>query len=174
MSQMTGIPLCVFITTFLCVGLILAASLHDIATRTIPDGLVLALAATGLLSAVLHGHVLGALIAAGGIFVVSALCWRRGWMGGGDVKLLAAAALGMPPNSILAFAAAVAIAGGLLALLYLLGRRLVHAPASRRPPGMLARAVRVERWRISRGGPLPYACAIAAGALFVNVSGWVP
>jgi hypothetical protein len=25
----------------------------------------------------------------------------------------------------------------------------------------------VERWRIRRGGPLPYACAIAAGVLFI-------
>jgi prepilin peptidase CpaA len=174
MSQMTGIPLCLLITTFLCVGLILAASLHDIATRTIPDGLALALAAAGLLTAVLGGRLFGALIAASAIFIVSALCWRRGWMGGGDVKLLGAAALGMPPNSVLAFAAAVAIAGGFLAVLYLLGRHLVRAPTSQRPPGVLARAARVERWRISRGGPLPYACAIAAGALFVNVSGWVP
>lgn len=171
---MTGMPLCVSIATFLCVGLILAASLHDIATRTIPDSLVLALAAAGLATAVLEGRVLAALLAAGGIFVVSALCWRQGWMGGGDVKLLGAAALGMPPHSVLTFAAAVALAGGLLAVLYLLARRLVPAPASPRPPGLLARAARVERWRMSRGGPLPYACAIAAGALFVNVSGWVP
>jgi prepilin peptidase CpaA len=32
---------------------------------------------------------------------------------------------------------------------------------------LLARALRVERWRIHRGGPLPYACAIAAGGLFI-------
>ena len=171
---MTGLPLCVSISSFVCVGLILAASLHDIATRTIPDSLVLALAAAGLFTAVLDGRVFGALLAAGGIFVVSALCWRRGWMGGGDVKLLGAAALGMPPNAVLTFAAAVALAGGLLAVLYLVARRFVPAPTSLRPCGLLARAARVERWRISRGGPLPYACAIAAGVLFVNVSGWVP
>jgi prepilin peptidase CpaA len=32
---------------------------------------------------------------------------------------------------------------------------------------LLARALRVEQWRIRRGGPLPYACAIAAGGLFI-------
>lgn len=171
---MTGISLCLSISSILCLGLILAAALHDIATRTIPDGLVLALAAAGLASAILNGHALGAPLAAGGLFVVSAFCWRRGWMGGGDVKLLGAAALGMPPTSVLAFAAAVAFAGGVLAVLYLIARRLVPAPASLRPVGLLARAVRVERWRISRGGSLPYACAIAVGVLFVNVSGWTP
>lgn len=171
---MTGISLCLSISSFLCVGLILAAALHDIATRTIPDGLALALAAAGLVTAALDGHFFGALLAAGGVFVASAMCWRRGWMGGGDVKLLGAAALGMPPTSVFAFAAAVAIAGGLLAVLYLAARRFVPAPASLRPGGILARVVRVERWRISRGGPLPYACAIAVGVLFVNLSGWTP
>jgi prepilin peptidase CpaA len=169
---MTGTSFFLANSAILCIGLILAASLHDVATRTIPDGLVLALAAAGLVSSALSGRLLGALLAAGGVFVVAALCWRRGWMGGGDVKLLGAAVLGMPPNSVLAFAAAVAFAGGLLALFYLAARRLVGAPASPRPAGLLTRAMRVERWRLSRGGPLPYACAIAVGVLFVNVSGW--
>jgi prepilin peptidase CpaA len=97
-------------------------------------------------------------------------------MGGGDVKLLGAATLAMPPSSVLTFVAAVAIAGGLLATVYLVARRLVHAPAPLvhapaplRPNNLFDRAMRVERWRITRGGPLPYACAIAAGFLFVTV-----
>jgi prepilin peptidase CpaA len=169
---MTGMSPFLSISSILCIGLIFAASLHDIATRTIPNGLVLALAAAGLATAALDGHLFGALLAAGVIFVASALCWRRGWMGGGDVKLLGAAALGLPPNSAFIFAAAVAIAGGLLAVLYLVARRLVSAPTSPRPAGLFARAVRAERWRINRRGSLPYACAIAVGVLFVNVSGW--
>jgi prepilin peptidase CpaA len=152
-----------------CIGLILAASLHDIVTRTIPHSLLLALAVAGIATGATGGYLFGSLIAACSVFVVSALCWRRGWMGGGDVKLLGAAALAIPPNSILMFVAAVSIAGGLLALLYLAARPLVRAPLPVRPDGLLARAVRVERWRIGRGGPLPYACAIAAGFLFVIV-----
>ncbi len=169
---MTGTSLFLCISSISCVGLIFAASLHDVATRTIPNGLVLALAVAGLAIGVLDGHFFGALLACAGMFVVSALCWRRGWMGGGDVKLLSAAALGMPPHSVLTFAVAVAFAGGVLAMLYLAARPLVAAPASLRPAGLLTRAMRVERWRIKRGGPLPYACAIAAGAVFVNLSGW--
>jgi prepilin peptidase CpaA len=87
------------------------------------------------------------------------------------VKLLGAAALGMPASSVLTFIAAVAMAGGVLAVFYLVARRLMPFRRSPRPNGTVARALRAERWRISRGGPLPYACAIAAGALFINLSG---
>jgi prepilin peptidase CpaA len=165
----TGTSLPLSILSIVCIGLILAASLHDIVARTIPNGLALALAVTGVATATLGGYLIGSLLAAGIVFALTAVCWHRGWMGGGDVKLLGAAALGMPPGSILAFVAAVSIAGGLLALLYLIARQFVSAPAVPRPDGLFARAMRVERWRISRGGPLPYACAIAAGVLYVTV-----
>jgi len=165
--QITGTSLILLILPALCIGLILAAALHDVATRTIPNGLALALAVAGIAIGAMNEHLVGSLLAASGVFVLSALCWRRGWMGGGDVKLLGAATLCMPPGSVLTFVAAVTIAGGLLALLYLIARPLVSAPVSRRPAGLLARALRTERRRISRGGPLPYACAIAAGVLFV-------
>jgi prepilin peptidase CpaA len=40
-------------------------------------------------------------------------------------------------------------------------------PLPGRPPSLAARIIRVERWRLRRGGPLPYAVAIASGAFFV-------
>jgi prepilin peptidase CpaA len=169
--QITGLSLLLFILSLICIGLILAASLHDIAVRTIPNGLVLALAIAGIGMGATDGYLFGSLLAASGVFAVSALCWRRGWLGGGDVKLLGAAALGMPASSALTFVAAVAIAGGVLAAVYLVGRRFMPLSRSPRPKSMFGRAMRVERWRISRGGPLPYACAIAAGFLFVHLSG---
>jgi prepilin peptidase CpaA len=169
--QITGTSLLLFILSIACIALVLAASLHDIVARTIPNGLALTLAVAGIATGALDGHLLGSLFAAGAVFVLCALCWRRGWMGGGDVKLFGAATLGIPASSVFTFVAAVAIAGGLLAILYLGARRLVAAPTALRPDSLLARALRVERWRIARGGPLPYACAIAAGAVFVNVSG---
>ena len=88
-------------------------------------------------------------------------------MGGGDVKLLGATALAVPPGSVPTLVFVMGMAGGLLSLFYLAARRLVHAPSATRPRSLIARALRVERWRIRRGGPLPYACAIAAGGLFV-------
>lgn len=89
--------------------------------------------------------------------------------GGGDVKLLGAAALGVAPGSVVSFVMTVAVMGGLLAILYLVARPLLGPAGPARPQGLLGRVVRAERWRIRRGGPLPYACAIAAGLLFVIV-----
>jgi prepilin peptidase CpaA len=155
------------------IGLMVVASLHDIAARTIPNNLALTVAVAGMFASATNGHLSGSLLAASGVFAVSALCWSRGWMGGGDVKLLGAAAVGIPAGAVLAFIAAVAMAGGVLALFYLAARRLVPFHRSSRPSGMVARALRAERWRISRGGPLPYACAIAAGVLFIYLSGRV-
>jgi prepilin peptidase CpaA len=69
------------------------------------------------------------------------------------------------------FVVAVALAGGVLSLVYLALGHLIPAPVQLRPVGrlvgLLSRAMRLERWRLSRGGPLPYAVAIAAGGLFV-------
>jgi prepilin peptidase CpaA len=149
-----------------CIGLILAASLHDIVARTIPNRLVLALAVAAAGNEAINGNLSGSLFAAGGVFIVAALCWRRGWLGGGDVKLLGAAALGVPAHSVLVFVAAMAIAGGGLALVYLAARPFVTSRNSPRPENLVGRVIRVEGWRIARGGPLPYACAIAAGFLF--------
>jgi prepilin peptidase CpaA len=154
---------------FLSIGLLLAASLHDIIARTVPNWTALSLAALGCALRALDGNLTGGLLAGLLVFVVAALCWRRHWLGGGDVKLIAAAAITVPPSTVIPFIVAVSLAGSVLALLYLIGRRLVRAPAHERPHSLIGRALRVERWRIRRGGPLPYACAIAAGGLFTLI-----
>lgn len=147
--------------------LFLFAALHDVAARTVPNGLVLALAITGLMARILD-HTLLIGLAAGFIsFFAAAFCWRRGWMGGGDVKLLGAGALAVPPIDVLTFITVMAISGALLALVYLVGRSMPAPHRTARPASFPARVARVERWRLHRGGPLPYACAIAAGGLFV-------
>jgi prepilin peptidase CpaA len=151
----------------LSIGLVIAASLHDLGARTVPNWLSLALAGTGAAASIVGGHLVTSCLMAAVVLTAGSLCWRRGWLGGGDVKLLAAAALGMSPALVPSFVAAVAIAGGGLAVLYLALRRLVPRPAGARPRRVLARALRAERWRIRKGGPLPYACAIASGFLFV-------
>jgi prepilin peptidase CpaA len=143
------------------------ASLHDLVARTIPNWLAGALAVLGFVLRALTGSLLGGVVAGLVVFVLAAICWRRGWMGGGDVKLLAAAAIAVPPSLVLSFITAVALCGGVLALLYLVAGRMVAPPPATRPRSLLARALRVEQWRIRRGGPLPYACAIAAGGLFI-------
>lgn len=161
-------------STLLASGLVLAgvttlllAAAHDVVARTVPNRLAAILAVIGVGLRGLAGGLGAALLIGAVVFCIAALCWRRGWMGGGDVKLLAATAILVPPALTFSFIAAVAMSGGLLALLYLLARRHVAPPAAQRPHNLLARVLRVERWRVRRGGPLPYACAIAAGGLLV-------
>jgi prepilin peptidase CpaA len=145
---------------------LVAAALHDIAARTIPNGLCLAIACAGLLARALAEELLPGLLAAGLVFLLGWAAWRCRVMGGGDVKLLAACALLAPPAAVPGLVLAVALAGGLLALAYLGLRPVVPVPALARPAPLLARARRAEAWRIRRRGPLPYGVAIALGTFF--------
>lgn len=154
------------IITILCM-----AALHDLLARTVPNWMSVALASVGILQSALDGRLIASLMVGATVFILSGLCWKRGWLGGGDVKLLGAAAVAMPPLAVPTFIAAVAMAGGVLSLIYLALGRLVPGMRKPRPigraVGLLPRAWRLERWRVSRGGPLPYAVAIAAGGMFI-------
>ena len=150
-----------------CVLMALAAALHDVAARTVPNTIPIILALLGALARIIEGDLASGAMAALAVFAIALLCWTRGWVGGGDVKLLGAIALAVPPASVPMLVFVMGMTGGLLALFYLSARRVMPAPAASRPQSLIARALRAERWRIRRGGPLPYACAIAAGGLFV-------
>ncbi len=108
---------------------------------------------------------------AGMLLLVAALFWLRGYMGGADSKLLAAAGLLVAPGSVPTMILATALAGGLLCLPYLPGRVLFARPTRGRPSELLRRLLRCEHWRLRRRGPLPYAVAIAAGTLFALLQG---
>ena len=69
----------------------------DIATRLIDNEVCLALALLGIVGQLAgRTHVLESLIGAAVLFSLLIVLYGRGWMGGGDVKLLAALALGLP------------------------------------------------------------------------------
>jgi prepilin peptidase CpaA len=148
---------------------LLYAALHDIAARTVPNTVPAILLMLGLLLRLLGHTLLPGLSWAFGIFVFAAICWWRGWMGGGDAKLLPASALMLPPLLCPTFIASVSLAGGVLAMVYLilsaLARR-ARPPVAVRSTALWRRALTAEHWRLLRGVPLPYATAIAAGFLF--------
>lgn len=146
--------------------LLAAAATHDAATRTIPNWVPAGLLTLGIVVRALDGHALSGAAAASMVFAVCALAWLRGWLGGGDVKLAAAFALVLPPGQAGAFVLATALAGGVLALLYLALIRIVRRPAPGRRVGLIARFLKAEAWRICRGAPLPYGAAIAAGGFY--------
>lgn len=155
-------------------ALLMIAAARDIMSRTVPNELALAVAVVGLAIRSMDGSLLFGVLAALIVFAAAAGCWRMGWMGGGDVKLLGAAALLVPPAATPSLLAAISLSGGVLAVAYLAARHRIPAPPRPRPSGLFARAARAERWRLRRGGPLPYAVAIASGAVFVLYGGGLP
>ena len=150
-------------------ALLLSAAWCDLATRTIPDGISTALAAIGLLTRAAEGPSAAAMsvLVAAGLFAALLPLHARGAFGGGDVKLITALAVGFPPLSTIDFLVATVMAGGVLALVYLSLRLLPEpAPLAPRPWAWPPRRIlALERRRVSRRGPLPYAVAIAAGGV---------
>ncbi len=145
-------------------GILIVASLHDLAFRTIPNALVAATALVGLALRVADGGLGRGLAAMALVFAGAMFCCLRGWMGGGDVKLLAAVALLLPPSTVISGLVAIGMAGGGLGVIYLVLRRAVPRPGPR-PASLIARVLRAEAFRIRRGGPLPYGVGIAAGTI---------
>ena len=157
----------------LCAALLVFGAVHDIIARTIPDAVPAGIALAALVLNILAGDLFWSFVAALSVMCVSLLIYWLRLMGGGDAKLFAAIGFLLPPAEVLPGIAAIAIAGGVLALLFLALRPGLRArqiaPAGRSAP-LHRRALAAELWRIRRGGPLPSAVAISAGALFTMIS----
>ncbi len=149
-------------------ALLLTAAWRDVITRTIPDTVSLLLLIAGAIAQLVSG--VSAIVASAAttllLFCLLLVAFARGLLGGGDVKLMTAFAIGLAPYDCYRFVVATALAGGLLALAYLLLSRikLRARPITRR--SLFSRILAVEGWRIRHHGPLPYGVAIAAGGAF--------
>ena len=64
---------------------------------------------------------------AAGVFAVFAIAFRIGAMGGGDVKMVAALALWLPPLAVLKLLVIMSLAGGVLTVAMLIRHRLAKA-----------------------------------------------
>jgi len=62
-----------------------------------------------------------------GVFLAFALAFRFGAMGGGDVKLIAALALWLPPMAVLKLLVIMSLAGGVLTIAMLIRHRLARS-----------------------------------------------
>ena len=141
---------------------VLASAAFDLRTYEIPDTITVLI----IIAAVMFGYATPGFdwashAAAGGIFFAfGLLAFVRGWLGGGDVKVMTGCACWATLGTLAEQVVLIAIAGGGLAIILILLRRGLslagvtgeHAP----------RLVRV-------GAHLPYAVAIAAG---MAVWGW--
>jgi len=99
-----------------------------------------------------------------GLLLCLATC---GLLGGGDVKLAAAVAVGLSPANTWDFLFITVLAGGALGVAYLSGPKLVPRLRPAVGAGSFGRILAVEAWRMRRRGPLPYGVAIAMGAILV-------
>lgn len=142
------------------------AGAMDLFTMTIPNrisiGLILGFILAALMAplgwSALASHVgAGALMLVVGIFMFS-----RGWLGGGDAKLLAAAALWFGFEGLLQYLLLVSVAGGMLVSAILLYRSMT-------PPLWLCNQEWAMRLHAKAGG-VPYGIALAAGGLWLYPS----
>jgi prepilin peptidase CpaA len=149
--------------------LLIIAAWRDVATRTIPDTVGLLLVATGALARLRDGPLALAISAGSAalLFAMLLIAYARGLVGGGDVKLMTAIAVGLSPLDCYRFVIATAIAGGLLGIAYLALSRLLNGQYKTPRPSLLSRVCAIECWRIRHRSPLPYGIAIAAGGAFV-------
>jgi prepilin peptidase CpaA len=149
--------------------LLLVAAWRDVVSRTIPDAVGLLLLAIGGLSRLFEGPSAFATSAGAALllFALLMVAYSRGFIGGGDVKLMTALAFGLSPLNSYRFVVATAIAGGLLGIAYLVLSRSTRLPRPAVGRSLLRRVMAVEFWRARRRGPLPYGVAIAAGGTFV-------
>jgi len=145
-----------------------AAAFEDFRRLVIPNRLTICLCVLWpfyfAFSPSLYG-ALGAIGCAVAVFLIGALLFARGWLGGGDVKLLAAATLWAGPTDTPAFLMLTAVLGGALALfllmpfgsqISLLARAMLGQPAIPAERGLAM--------------PVPYGVAIAGAALIVVLS----
>jgi prepilin peptidase CpaA len=150
-----------WLTAILFLLLVLAA-LEDLWRLQIEDWLSAGVALGALLAVAVDGPAIELwqnLLLFAIVLGLGTLLFVRGWMGGGDVKLLAACSLWFDLANGGKMLVAVALAGGLESLIIMLLRLFPWSDAHRR---------RVS-W-LRKDEALPYGVAIAAGMLWVGLT----
>jgi prepilin peptidase CpaA len=157
--------------SFLEILLLLYVATIDIATRLIRNEICLALALLGIASQ-FASPMQGAqsLIVAAILLLLLLVIYQRGWIGGGDVKLLVALAIGLPLMGVIQLLTITALAGGVLALVHLMMRLLPYPRLAPAGSSFVRRVYAIERWRHLRHAPLPYGAAIACGGIWTVFS----
>jgi prepilin peptidase CpaA len=157
--------------SFLGIALLLYVATIDIATRLIRNEICLALALLGIAGQLASPmQVVESLVVAAILFLLLLVVYQRGWMGGGDVKLLVALAIGLPLTGVIQLLTVTALAGGVLALVHVIMRLLPNPKLAPAGSSLVRRVYAVERWRHLRHAPLPHGVAIAFGGIWTILS----
>jgi prepilin peptidase CpaA len=157
--------------SFLEILLLLYIATIDVATRLIRNEICLMLALLGIVSQLASPmQIAESLIAATILFLLLLVIHARGLIGGGDVKLLVALAIGLPLMGVIQLLTITALAGGVLALVHLMMRLLPYPRLAPAGSSFVRRVYAIERWRHLRHAPLPYGVAIACGGIWTVFS----
>lgn len=156
--------------------LLLLAAFGDVRTRRIPNRLVVATALTGILySVITAGPLWGTLRGMEGFFTGLAFWlpfYVLGWLGAGDVKLVAAAGAWLGPREVVEGSLIAALLGAILALLWMVrSRGLKRAAETLGIAATLPSVLTETPSSVDRIKSLPYSVPIAVGAL---CAAWVP
>ncbi len=142
------------------------AGAMDLFTMTIPNrisiGLIAAFIVAALLAPLGWTDVASHVGAGFMMLVIGIGMFSLGWLGGGDAKLLAAAALWFGFDGLLQYLVLVSIAGGVLVLAILFYRSMT-------PPLWLCKQAWAMRLHAKAGG-IPYGIALAAAGLWLYPS----
>ena len=146
-------------------ALVILGAVTDVVSYRIPNWISLGLVAgfaTAAAAGLSAGASLGALglgIAVGaGALAAGVAMFARGWIGGGDAKLFAAAALWLGWPALPAYLVFTALAGGALAMLLMALRSAMLRPLLLAGPAWFVRLADPDE-------SVPYGVAIAVGAL---------
>lgn len=140
-------------------GLLILAALEDAWRMRIGNLTSGAIVVGAFVAVALDGPIVGLwqnLVLFVAVLAIGTVFFARSWMGGGDIKLLAAGALWCDFSTGWKMLVAVALAGGVETILILLARGIDWSERT------------MERFEfLRRRGGIPYGIAIAAGLILV-------
>lgn len=153
---------------------LIASAAADLRARIIPNRfcILIALCGLALQLRLAPGQVWIGLLAAMSVFAALGVLAHFDVLGGGDVKLISAAALLVAPDRIPLLLAEIAVAGGVLSAFYLAAGLVLrrwprlYRAASKNLGGGLGKWLKREGLRVARGYPVPYALAVLGGVTF--------
>lgn len=157
-------------------AILVVAAIGDLRTRRIPNRLVAVLAVLGIVFSSAQAPVIAGVLRGSEGLLVGLGCWLPfyllGWLGAGDVKFYAAAGAWLGPARALEGAMIGALAGAVLALIWMMKSRGVRNAVltlglAAGTPGLLA----PQEGESARRSTMPYGVALTIGALW---AGWLP
>lgn len=160
--------------------LLLAAARVDLRERIIPNRLVALIGVSGLLLGLVSRPetIWISLLAALAVLVGLGFLAHQRWIGGGDVKLISAVTLLVPPERIGLLLVAISLVGGVVSGSYLAAYYVFTRPHLQKIKyvatvyrfGKIQRLFQSERARILNVTSVPYGVAVLGGFALVTVS----